>query len=73
MRFPPLNQHTLSAQWRELAMPYDRARLFAPLADENVHIVSLTVTEKSQCQLDRHARHVSIDDGGSHRALHHPC
>jgi len=46
MRFPPLSQHTLSAQWRELAMPHDRARLFTPLADENVHIVSLTVTEK---------------------------
>ncbi|WP_044043350.1 mannitol dehydrogenase family protein [Caballeronia insecticola] len=33
-----------------LAMPVDRARLFARFADERVRIVSLTVTEKGYCR-----------------------
>ncbi|SAL42361.1 mannitol dehydrogenase [Caballeronia peredens] len=33
-----------------LAMPFDRARLFALFADERVRIVSLTVTEKGYCR-----------------------
>jgi fructuronate reductase len=53
-----------------LAMPHDRARLFALLADENVRIVSLTVTEKGYC---RDTRTGDVDpghEGIAHDLLH---
>ncbi|MCX4141833.1 mannitol dehydrogenase family protein [Paraburkholderia sp. SEWSISQ10-3 4] len=44
-----------------LAMPHDRAALFARLADPLVQIVSLTVTEKGYCR-DPKTGEVALDD-----------
>jgi fructuronate reductase len=54
-----------------LAMPYDRTRLFALLADENVRIVSLTVTEKGYCR-DTKTGDVDRDHPGIAHDLTHP-
>lgn len=49
-----------------LAMPHDRLRLFELLADRNVRIVSLTVTEKGYCR-DPQTGDVDL----SHPAIQH--
>jgi fructuronate reductase len=54
-----------------LAMPHDRKRLFALLADENVRIVSLTVTEKGYCR-DPKTGDVDRDHPGIAHDLAHP-
>ncbi|SAK87610.1 mannitol dehydrogenase family protein [Caballeronia ptereochthonis] len=54
-----------------LAMPFDRARLFALLADERVRIVSLTVTEKGYCR-DPQTGDADIAHPGIARDLAHP-
>jgi fructuronate reductase len=54
-----------------LAMPHDRARLFALLADENVRIVSLTVTEKGYCR-DTTTGDVDLRHEGITRDLANP-
>jgi fructuronate reductase len=55
-----------------LAMPHDRARLFALLADENVRIVSLTVTEKGYCR-DTKTGDVDLRHGGIAHDLANPA
>ncbi len=54
-----------------LALPHDRARLFELLADTNVRIVSLTVTEKGYC---RDTKTGDVDHGhpGIAHDLAHP-
>src|SRR6201986_4484278 len=54
-----------------LAMPHDRARLFELLADENVRIVSLTVTEKGYCR-DTRTGDVDLNHAGIVHDLAHP-
>jgi fructuronate reductase len=54
-----------------LAMPHDRTRLFELLADRNVRIVSLTVTEKGYCR-DPQTGDVDLDHAGIRRDLAHP-
>src|SRR6516164_670653 len=54
-----------------LAMPHDRARLFELLADENVRIVSLTVTEKGYCR-DTRSGDVDLSHAGIRHDLAHP-
>jgi fructuronate reductase len=54
-----------------LAMPHDRARLFELLADENVRIVSLTVTEKGYCR-DTRTGDVDLNHAGITHDLAHP-
>lgn len=50
-RGPQADRVTVVRILREiLALPYDRAALFARLADPRVRIVSLTVTEKGYCR-----------------------
>ena len=61
-----------------LAMPHDRARLFELLADENVRIVSLTVTEKGYCR-DTKTGDVDLNHAGDRctiwriRTKRRPC
>jgi fructuronate reductase len=54
-----------------LAMPHDRAALFARLADPLVRIVSLTVTEKGYCR-DPKTGEVALDDPAVAHDLAHP-
>ncbi len=54
-----------------LAMPHDRARLFALLADARVRIVSLTVTEKGYCR-NTQTGDVDRTHGGIAHDLDHP-
>ena len=54
-----------------LAMPHDRARLFELLADDNVRIVSLTVTEKGYCR-DTKTGEVDLEHEGVAHDLAHP-
>ena len=54
-----------------LALPHDRARLFDLLADANVRIVSLTVTEKGYCR-DTKTGDVDLSHPGIAHDLEHP-
>ena len=54
-----------------LAMPHDRTRLFELLADDNVRIVSLTVTEKGYCR-DTKTGEVDLEHEGVAHDLAHP-
>jgi len=54
-----------------LALPHDRARLFDLLADANVRIVSLTVTEKGYCR-DTKTGNVDLGHPGIAHDLEHP-
>jgi fructuronate reductase len=54
-----------------LALPHDRARLFELLADANVRIVSLTVTEKGYCR-DPKTGDVDLAHPGITQDLKHP-
>jgi fructuronate reductase len=54
-----------------LAMPHDRSRLFELLADSNVRIVSLTVTEKGYC-LDPRTGDVDLNHLAIQHDLAHP-
>jgi fructuronate reductase len=54
-----------------LAMPHDRTRLFERLADPQVRIVSLTVTEKGYCRDARTGR-VDLSLEGIRHDLAHP-
>jgi fructuronate reductase len=54
-----------------LAMPHDRAALFARLADPLVRIVSLTVTEKGYCR-DPKTGEVALDDPAVAHDLAYP-
>jgi fructuronate reductase len=54
-----------------LALPHDRGRLFELLADANVRIVSLTVTEKGYCR-DAKTGDVDLGHPGIARDLEHP-
>jgi len=54
-----------------LALPHDRARLFDLLADANVRIVSLTVTEKGYCR-DTKTGDVDLSHPGIALDLEHP-
>jgi fructuronate reductase len=54
-----------------LAMPHDRTRLFELLADSNVRIVSLTVTEKGYCR-DPQTGDVELHHPGIESDLAHP-
>jgi fructuronate reductase len=55
-----------------LAMPHDHAALFARLADPQVRIVSLTVTEKGYCR-DPKTGEVALDDPAILRDLAQPA
>jgi fructuronate reductase len=52
-----------------LAMPHDRIRLFELLADANVRIVSLTVTEKGYCR-DPKSGDIALEHAGVAHDLH---
>jgi fructuronate reductase len=54
-----------------LALPHDRTRLFELLADANVRIVSLTVTEKGYCR-DPQTGDVDLAHPGIAQDLKHP-
>jgi fructuronate reductase len=54
-----------------LALPHDRGRLFELLADANVRIVSLTVTEKGYCR-DAKTGDVDLGHPGIAHDLEHP-
>ncbi|MCY0389577.1 mannitol dehydrogenase family protein [Robbsia sp. Bb-Pol-6] len=63
---------TVARALREvLALPHDRARLFALLADARVRIVSLTVTEKGYCR-DTRTGDIDREHAGVIADLAHP-
>lgn len=66
-----VNVTVLRALREVLAMPHDRAALFARLADPLVRIVSLTVTEKGYCR-DPKTGEVALDDPAITHDLAYP-